>query len=237
MPDYSDVAAVIDRAKAMGVQKCIIPGIDLPNLKKAVNLAETFDDVYFAVGLHPSSEEEEISEFISSAQHPKCVAIGEIGLDSKAGPVENQEPRFRQFLDLAAEYDKPVILHIRDHFSDVWRVVADYPTLKNRCVVHCFTGGHDEATEMTRLGIWMSVTAILARKSTSSETLEAVKSWPLENMMLETDGPWLPFPGEPYPNEPTTIAKIAQFIANLKGTSVEEVARTTTQTAEQFFGI
>lgn len=239
MPEYADqpggLDGVLERANQAGVTTFIIPGIDFDHCTKAQKLANTHENIFFAVGDHPSTTTD--ANMDSLVTDPKCVAIGEVGFDSKSGPVEHQETCFRHFLDLAVAHNKPVILHIRDLWGDTWRVLSDYPQLRNRLVVHCFTGGQAETEQMERLGVLMSVTAILARKNTTPETLEAVSSWPLEKMMLETDGPWLPFPGEPYPNEPTTVAKICQFIANIKGISAEEVATTTTQTAKDFFGL
>lgn len=241
MPEYSNqpggIGGVIDRAKQAGVTAFIIPGLDSNHCTKAQTIAHTYSNVYFAVGQHPTAPNQEFTYFTNAIKHPKCVAIGEIGLDSKSGRVEVQETRFRHFLDLAVAHHKPVILHIRDLWADTWRVLSDYPQLRNRLVVHCFTGGPAETEQMEKLGILMSVTAILARKNILPETLEAVASWPLEQMMLETDGPWLPFPGEPYPNEPATVAKICQFVADLKNISSDQVAVSTTQTAKDFFGL
>jgi len=234
--DYSDVAGVLERAKQVGVMQCVVPGLDSTSSRKAIELAQKYPQILPAVGLHPLSASENLEAFRELAALPQVVAIGEIGTDAKAGEMKEQEKRLRFFLELAIETAKPALVHIRDTWQETLVILADYPELKNQAVIHCFTGGYKEAEAIQKLGLFISCTAIIARESLAS-TREVIKSWPLEQLMLETDCPWLSWPGEKWPNEPKTVAQIAQKIAEIKGISVEEVAQQTTHAANKFFNI
>lgn len=236
-PDFQDIAAVIAKAKEVGVLEYIVPALDPASAQVAQQLAEHHAEIYFAVGTHPLSTEADTTYATDLISHPKCVAVGEIGTDINAGPTEDQSVRLRFFLDLAVQHNKPAIIHIRDTWDETFKILAEYPQLKGRAVIHCFTGLTEHAQKIKELGLLISITAISARKTAHQETLDAIRDWPLEQMMLETDCPYLPWPGEKYPNTPTTVAKIAQFVADLKGIALEEVAQKTTATAQQFFSI
>lgn len=240
-PDYlktpDGLSGVIRRAKEVGVTGYVLPGLDLASSHAVIALARQFSEIIPAVGLHPLGENEPLEPFEALAKLLEVKAIGEIGTDRNAGAMEEQEKRFRFFLGLAVRTGKPGLIHIRETWDETFQILADYPQLRNKAVIHCFTGTTQETGKMAELGLLMSVTAILPRKNIPLETLEAVKAWPLEQMMLETDGPYLPWPGEKYPNEPSTVARVAHFIADLKGVSVDEVAEKTTHTAKQFFDL
>lgn len=240
-PDYLEtpdgLSGVITRARAAGVTRYVCPGLDSASSQAAIGLAQQHPEIIPAVGLHPLGEEEDLEVFRTLAAQPQVKAIGEIGTDRKAGPMDLQEERFRYFLDLARDTDKPALIHIRETWEDTFRILRDYPELRGKAVIHCFTGGEVEGRQIDELGLLLSVTAILARKNINAETLGVVRDWPLERMMLETDGPYLSWPGESSPNEPVTVRRVAEFVANLKGVSIEEVAEKTTQTARKFFSI
>ncbi len=241
MPDYDTKAAgglvgVLKRAQDGGVLQYVCPGLDRATSKAALALSETYESILPAVGLHPLSPNEDWERFRELATHSKVRAIGEIGTDAKAGDWQNQEARLRFFLELSIAVNKPALLHIRDTWDQTFAVLKDYPELRGNAVTHCFTGGMKEAEKAQELGILLSFTAIIARNQ-MEQTREVIKIWPLDQMMLETDGPWLAWPGESWPNEPVTVAKIAQTIAEIKTISIDEVADKTTQTARRFFHI
>ncbi len=236
MDDYTDIAGAIERAKEVGVDRFVVPGLDLASSKKAIELSEQFPEIIPAIGLHPLSEDEDLNAFKELARDSRVKAIGEIGTDIKGGDWANQEKRFRFFLGLAVETNKPALIHIRDTWEETLTVLRDYPQLKNKAVIHCFTGGENEARQIRELGLFVSVTAILARPALA-ESCSIIKDWPLDQLMLETDGPYLMWPGEKWPNEPKTVAKIAQLVADLKNVSVNDVADKTTVTSEHFFNL
>lgn len=266
MPDYKNLDEVVDRAKEAGVTRFVVPGINLETSRQAIELAKQYPEIIPAVGLHPMNEPEDLEEFKKLAALPEVKAIGEIGTDIRAEDPTlqkalwgKQEARFRFFLDLAVEHNKPALVHTIRTWDETIKVLAGYPQLKGKVVMHCFSLGQEEAAQAKELGLLISITAIIARKG-NKKTHDVIKDWPLEQMMLETDGPWLQWPkfkdqdevarvvsqkwsvpqspeGDEGPNEPKTLYKIAELIAEIKGVSVEEVATQTTQTAQKFFGL
>ncbi len=236
MDDYKNKEAVLARAQLAGVVYCVTPGLDLASSQQVIELSEKHPQVIPAIGLHPQSPDEDLEPFKALAENPRVKAIGEIGTDSRAGEWAKQEKRLRFFLDLAMATNKPALIHILGTWSETLTVLQEYPQLRGKAVIHCFTAEMVEAKKIAELGLLISVTAILAR-SEMEKTLAIVKDWPLDQLMLETDGPFLKWPGDSWPNEPTTVVKIAQLVADLKEISLEEVAAKTTQTAKQFFSL
>lgn len=231
-----NMEAVLARAKAAEVVKCLVPGVDLETSMSAIELSRIYKEVSAAVGLHPEAIDEPLGPFIELAKDALVMAVGEIGLDKLSKiSLSEQGKRLRWFIELAIKNNKPVILHIREYWDEVFAILREYPELKNRAVIHCFTGGEKEARIAGDLGLLISVNAIIARPKLAT-TIDVIRTWPLEKLMLETDGPFLNWPGETGPNEPKTVAKVAQFIAEIKVVSVDEVASATTQTAKRFFG-
>jgi TatD DNase family protein len=236
LDDYTDLGGAIARAVEVGVDQFVVPGLDLASSQKALEMSWQYPQTVAAIGLHPMSADEELEPFRELARDPHTTAIGEVGTDAKAGDWANQEKRLRFFLELAIEVNKPVLLHVRDTWDPTFAILRDYPQLRGKAVIHCFTGGQAEAAQIRELGLLISVTAILARPALA-DTCAVVKDWPLDQLMLETDGPYLMWPGEKWPNEPKTVAKIAGLVAQIKEVSVEEVAQQTTQTAKRFFNL
>lgn len=236
MPEYSDLASIINRAKSVGVSRFICPGIDWETSNKAIELHKIYPEIIPAVGLHPTNPSEDLSKYEALAHIPEVRAIGEIGTDIRATDLKEQEKRFRFFLELAIAVNKPALIHVIRTWDMTFAILADYPQLQGKAVLHCFAGGQEEAKKAANLGLLLSFTAIIARKG-MTKTHEVIKNWPLDQMMLETDGPWLAWPGEDGPNEPKTVPRIAQYIADIKGESVETIAQTTTQAASDFFAL
>ncbi len=235
MPEYDGILSdVITRAKQAGVGRFIVPGIDFKTSQEAVALAEKHSEIIPAIGLHPMGADEPLEQFRELAENPQVKAIGEIGMDRRAGDFSKQEKRFRFFLELAIKTGKPALIHLLHDWPPVLAIVKDYPELQGRAVWHCFASDRVAADELVELGMYLSCTAIVARKKMEA-THEVIKTWPLEKTMLETDGPWLSWPKEDGPNEPTAIVKIAQLIADIKEMPIEEVAEKTTLSAITFF--
>lgn len=237
MPEYEKtLPEVLSRAKERSVTTFICPGIDLPTSKQAIDLHNKYPEIIPAVGLHPMAQNEDLGQFADLAQNPVVKAIGEIGTDIRAGDFAEQEKRFRFFLELAIKTNKPALVHTIRTWEPTMKILADYPELKGKVVMHCFNAGEEEANQAKALGVLLSFTAIIARKG-MSDTHNVIKSWTLEQMMLESDAPWLAWPGDGEVNEPKVVALICKFIAEIKGIAVEEVAQKTTNTAQTFFAI
>lgn len=232
-PQYGSLSQVIHRAEAQGVTRYVVPGLDLASSQEALALGEVYPGIIPAVGLHPLHAHEPLDSFRVLAHDPCMKAIGEVGTDRKAGPMESQLERLGYFVELALEVKKPLLVHIRDTWDETLRFLQTYP-LEGKVVIHCFTGTKAEIEQIASAGYLISVTALLARDSMAA-TQEVIRTWPLEKLMLETDGPYLNWPGEEGPNEPATVRKVAEFVAQLKGVSLDRVAEVTTQTAETFF--
>jgi TatD DNase family protein len=178
--------------------------------------------------------------------HPKVVAIGEFGLDYFRVPPgvdleklkEDQSFACREQLRFATQSAKPIVIHCRDAHADQFQLLRneiDHGGLKRRGVIHCFTGTAAEAARYKEIGFYVSITGIV---TFGKNVMEAVKEIPLEQILIETDSPYLtPAPYRGKRNEPSHVIFVAEAIAKLKGISVDEVARVTTENAQKLFNI
>ena len=248
----ADRAAVLERAHAHGVCMIVNPGIDLVHCRQAISLADLHPQVYAAVGIHPNSSadfsEQTLTQLRGLAEHPKVVAIGEIGLDYHWGTVSRpkQAQAFRAQLDLAAELGLPVIIHNREASTNLAQILDEWaasartrnsPLAKRPFwgVLHAFSG--DAALAQAAhswnfaLGLGGPVTFKNAR------TLHSVaQQLCLDRLMLETDAPWLtPHPLRGKRNEPAYVALVAARLAELLAVPVEEIAARTTAVARSIF--
>lgn len=207
----------------------------------SLRLAEQYPNVWFAAGIHPSECGElsldflkRISELLS---HPKCVALGEIGLDyhyEDDVPKEIQRLWFEKQCALAAERDIPVIIHDRDAHEECLETVKKY---RNRGVFHCFSGSAEMALELVRLGFYISFTGVLTFKN-AKKTIRACEAVPLSRLMIETDCPYMaPEPYRGNRNDPGYVRYTCEKLAEIKGIPVEEAASATSENARILFGI
>ena len=250
----TDRAAVLKRAAAQGVRRIVNPGIDLAHSRRAIELAERHPQVYAAVGIHPNSSgdfnEHTLAHLSALAEHPKVVAIGEIGLDYHWDLVSRREQAraFRAQLDLAAATGLPVIIHNRNASSDVAQVLGEWTastrtrtsTLGQRKlwgVLHAFSG---DAALAQAAGDWhfaLGLGGALTFKNARS-LHKLAPDLCLDRLTLETDAPWLtPHPMRGKRNEPAHVALVAQRLAELLDATEEEVAARTTAAACSLFGI
>ncbi|NPA87929.1 MAG: TatD family hydrolase [Epsilonproteobacteria bacterium] len=233
-----DVDEVIRRAKDAGVEKFIIPAADPKDLPRAIELAQNYEDVYFAVGFHPVDidkyDEKLITCFIT---HPKCVAVGEIGLDyhwvKEPEKRQKQIELFHRQIEIAKEYNKPIIVHIRDATEDSVKVIEAHPDIKG--VFHCYNAAHQllKFSDRFYYGIGGVITFKNARK-----LLEVFPKIPKERVIIETDAPYLtPHPHRGKRNEPYYTIYVRDKIAELWGVTPQEVEEITTQNAKRLFKI
>ncbi len=199
------------------------------------------------------AEEFEMEYYRELAKHPKVVGIGETGFDAYRLPdgvsfdevMQKQEKAFRQHLDLCTELGKPVIVHCRDAHSHVIRIFKEYlaaAKLDARGVLHCFTGTVEEAQEYVAMGFYISLSGIVtfpARKGQTENPLSSVaRSVPRDKLVIETDSPYLtPMPHRGKRNAPSYVIHTAKHVAQLWGTTLEEVERQTTVNARRLFRI
>jgi len=245
---YDDEAFGADREEVLsdlppkGVCLVVNPGCDLDSSCKALELAERFDHVYAAVGIHPENcgdfTPADIDTLRKLAQHPKAVAIGEIGLDyywAENPPREFQQDVLRRQLALAAELNKPVIIHDREAHADTLTIVREFPGLRG--VFHCFGGSVEMARELVDMGWYLGFDGPITYKN-AKKAPEVIAAIPLERMLIETDSPYLtPVPHRGERNDSRFVGLVAEKIAQLRGMTADEVAAITMENGRRLFGI
>lgn len=232
----------ISQAVENDVDKIIIPAIDAGGYSTIVGLAERFKNVFFQLGLFPSEAkqwDEDYPELIRDlAKHPKCVGIGEIGLDYYWDKSFNdlQKEVFIEQIKLANELSLPITVHDREAHEDCLSIIDKYNKTSD-VVFHCFSGDVEFMKQVVSRGFYIAIGGIVTFKKATT-LHEVAKNIPLENLMLETDCPYLaPVPFRGKENQPAYVKYVAEEIAKLRGISVEEVAKITTVNAEKVFKI
>lgn len=240
-----DRDAVVVRAKAAGIHYIVNPGADMASSERAVALAQKYDIIYAAVGIHPHDakviEEADWSweSLEALAGAPKVVAIGEIGLDYyyDFSPRDLQKKAFRDQLRMAKKLALPVIIHDRDAHQDVFEILSEEKAFETGVLMHCFAGSAELAHQYVRKGAYISLGGPITYKNArkSHEVIEAID---LAHLMIETDAPYLtPVPFRGKRNESSYVHYVCEKMAQLKGLSYEAVAEATAQNALSFFKI
>lgn len=245
----ADREFVLQRAVDAGVRRVIIPATDLNTMREAVELAEKYSGVYAAVGVHPNSTSDYVetwlAEIESASQHPKVVAVGEIGLDYywDHSPPEQQKRAFQAQLELAAKLELPVIIHNREASEDVMAMLETWvqsipASLKDRPgVLHSFSAPVEIAHRALAAGFYLGFTGPITFKK-AGDLREIAAQVPLDRLLVETDGPFLtPMPHRGQRNEPAYIPYIVERLASVHQTTVEAMAQHTTQNAERLFSL
>ena len=225
-----------------GVGLVMNPGCSLASSKNADVLSRQYDFLYAAVGSHPDAADE-VNEAVLEEyrelcrNNPKIKAIGEIGLDYHYEdiPREIQLKAFRAQMALAAELNLPVIVHEREAHADGMAVVDEFPTVKG--VFHCYSGSAEKAAELVKRGWYIGFTGVLTFKN-ARKALEVAASIPLDRLVMETDCPYMapePFRGKR--NHPGYLYRMAERLAELRGLSVEEIQRITTENGKRLYRI
>ncbi|MDB6018933.1 MAG: Hydrolase, TatD family [Pedosphaera sp.] len=252
-PDYAaDLPQVIERARAAGITKIISIGTDLASSAQAITLSEQYPDVFAAVGWHPTNVAESPEDMRPAlrelARHPKVVAIGETGLDYYRLPSQNpgfspadderykqkQALIFQQQLEVAAEFGLNCVIHQRSAFEDTLAKMQPFIG-RVRGVFHCFVDDPASMQRVLAMGSLVSFTGIVTFKNaqTIRETVAAV---PLDQLMLETDSPYLaPVPYRGKRCEPGYVKEISESVAQVKGCSSDALSKATCATAAGFF--
>ena len=216
-------------------------GCDLTSSLRSIRLAEQYDFIYAAVGSHPDDadhvDEGLVEMYRQLADHPKVMAIGEIGLDYfyEDVPREQQQKAFRLQMELARELDMPVIIHQRDAYEDCLRIVDEFPTVKG--VFHCFSGSVEYAKEVIKRGWSVGFTGVITFKN-ARKAVEVAQWVPLNRLLIETDCPYMaPEPFRGRRSDSTMVPKMAEKIAELRGLPLETVAKATRKNAIDLFRI
>jgi TatD DNase family protein len=243
-----DLPDIVTRARGAGVTRIICIGTTLEDAPRALEIADTYEGVFATVGVHPCDADTVkdasfVDQLRTLAQHPKVVGIGEIGLDYYHKPPEgftledwkkHQAFVLERQLELAAELGLNVALHNRESFDDLVAQVLPWSG-KLRGVFHCFTGTAEQALPLVEKGHLVSFTGIVTFKN-GQVTQQCARAVPHDGFMLETDCPYLaPMPHRGKRNEPAHVRLTAEFVAGLRGVSLEELAGQTEATASAFF--
>ncbi|MBT8542669.1 TatD family hydrolase [Polynucleobacter paneuropaeus] len=241
-PEFqSRLPEVLSNMEKANVQHALCVSVDLPDFPKVLKLAEDHAHLYASVGVHPDYEDTPEPSFdflVETAKHPKIVAIGETGLDyyrmgdRSYESMEWQRERFRTHIRAAIASQRPLIIHTRSASADTLRILQEEGASKIGGVMHCFTESLEVAQAAMEMGFFISFSGIVTFKS-AKDLQETCRQVPLDKLLIETDSPYLaPVPYRGKTNEPAWVAQVGEFVADLKGVSVERLAK---QTSDNFF--
>ncbi|MBO5372773.1 MAG: TatD family hydrolase [Lachnospiraceae bacterium] len=240
-----DRDTLLEELLAGNICNIINVGAALKGVADSIALAEKYEKIYAAAGVHPSEiaelDEEKFQWLKEQAKHEKVVAIGEIGLDyywDKEPEIkQNQREWFARQMELARELHLPVIIHSRDAAEDTMKVMKEVCAQEIPGVVHCYSYSPEMAKEFIKMGYYIGVGGVVTFKN-AKKLKETVEQIPLEKILLETDAPYMaPEPHRGKRNESSYLSFVAAQIAALKGITVEEVERVTEENARRLFGI
>jgi TatD DNase family protein len=242
-----DLPEVIGRARDKGVERILVPGTNLENCYKALELSNRFTGIFSAVGIHPNEVDQWSDRMLYSLENlagdKKTIAIGEIGLDyfRNKTPIENQIRILRMQLAVAKKFLLPVILHSRNALQDLWPIIRQWHgVLKDEHnllaerpgILHAFEGNFEEAKEAASLNFLIGIGGPVTYKNGITKQ-QLATGLPLKNMVLETDAPFLsPSPEMGKRNEPANVIYIAEKIATLKNIEINIIADATTKNSD-----
>jgi len=239
-----NVEQVIKRAKENGVKKFLVVGYDLVSSTKAVKLSEKYNEVYAAVGIHPSDVKKmkthDLDEIEALLKNKKVLAVGEIGLDyywdKEQGLKNEQKEFFVKQIQLANKHQKPIVVHMREASFDTLEILKK---VKPTCggIMHCYSGSAELTKEFMDLDMLISLAGPVTFLNAKTPK-EVAKTVPLDKLLIETDSPYLaPHPHRGKSNEPGYLYLIAEEIAKIKNVPLEEIKNKTTQNFKRLFNL
>lgn len=240
-PYGGDLSAAIAAAHARGIQQMLCIGISLENIQTVIDIAQTHPSVVASVGVHPCDVKEGAAtaeQLINWASQPKVVALGETGLDYHYETESKaiQHDSFALHLRVGKQIGLPVVVHTREAKTDTLALIKEHGSLEHSGVLHCFTEDWDMAKAALDLNYYISISGIVTFK-TAEQIRDVVRNMPLDRLLVETDSPYLaPIPYRGKPNEPKYVREVAQFVADVRGIPLEELAERTTENFYRLFG-
>ena len=224
-----------------GVELIINPGCELQSSAAAIAMAEKYPHVYAAVGFHPEElsryQPGDLEAIEALARHPRCVAIGEIGLDYYWDDSRKAEQKelFKAQIELALKLDKPVIVHDREAHGDSMEIISAYPGLRG--VFHCYSGSAEMARELLKRGWYLGFDGPITYKN-ARKAVEVLELCPIDRVLIETDSPYLsPVPRRGKRNDSANLCYIVEKLAEIKGISPEAAAKHTMENGKILFNI
>jgi TatD DNase family protein len=238
-----DRDVVIKRAEEAGVKYMVVVGFDRKTIPLAIEIAESYENIYAAVGWHPvdaiDMTEDDLRWIEELSQHPKVVAIGEMGLDYHwdKSPHDVQKEVFRKQIALAKRVKLPIIIHNREATEDIVAILKEEDAKEVGGIMHCFSSTPEIAQECLDMNFYISLGGPVTFKN-AKEPKEVAKVVPINRLLIETDCPFLaPHPYRGKRNEPSYVKLIAEKVAELKEITLEELATKTTANAKELFRI
>ncbi|HWB39370.1 MAG TPA: TatD family hydrolase [Candidatus Saccharimonadales bacterium] len=234
---------VIENAAAAGATRLVCVGCDLEDSRLAIDFAKDREGCFVSVGIHPheaqhfAGNQAKLDEFAALAKSPKVVAVGECGLDFfyTHSPKVDQVKVLRFQIELALSNDLPLIFHVREAFEDFWPIFEEYQGIRG--VLHSFTDSEENLKKALNYGLFIGVNGI-ATFAKNPAQLQMYKAIPLENLLLETDAPFLtPTPYRGSINEPRQVETVSRFLAEMRDQKYEDLATVTTRNARHLFGL
>ncbi len=233
--------AFIRAQQEAGVEAILVPGVNLESLKKVPAICAQYPNYLFpAVGVHPEEIKEDWAEVLDKitpcVNRKDWIAIGEIGLDYHFDVTykEEQKLAFRRQLDWALQHNLPAMIHSRDATEDMLVILKEYTAKGLRGVMHCFSGSHEVAEQIVKMGLYLGIGGVITFKN--AKLAEHLQGIPLERIVLETDAPWMaPTPYRGKRNEPAWMVYVAAKLAEVYALPLETIIAETTQNARRLF--
>jgi len=240
-PELSaNIGDVLAHMRDNEVIRALCVSVNLKDFAQVLALAEKYPHIYASVGVHPDYEdveEPDVALLVKLAQHPRIIGIGETGLDyfRLKGDLEWQRARFRTHINAAREAGKPLIIHTREAGADTLRIMSEEKAAEASGVMHCFTETWEVAEAALDMGFYISFSGIVTFKN-AKQLKEVAQRVPLERILIETDAPYLaPVPHRGKLNQPSYVRHVAEEIAVLRGISLDEVGKKTTENFARLF--
>ncbi len=235
----NDREEILNLLPSCGIDYVINVGCDMKSSRESIKMAEKYDYIYAAVGVHPhdaeNMKESDLDEIRQMSNHKKVVAIGEIGLDFyyDNSPRDVQRYWFKRQLEIVKELNKPVIIHSRDASQETFDIIKESGVKKG--VIHCYSGSAQMAMDYVKMGFYIGVGGVVTF-SNAKKLVEVVEAIQLEQILIETDSPYLsPIPNRGKRNDSRNLQFVVEKIAKIKDISPEKVANITKLNAKQLF--
>lgn len=239
-PYQNDFAFFMEEARQQHIQKMLCIGIDMESYPAMVKQVEDYPEIFLSVGVHPNvhdGKEPSAEQLLELAENEKVIAIGETGLDyfRSTGDLAWQHQRFKTHIQVAKTIKKPLIIHTREAGQDALDVLSEYKADDVGGVIHCFTEDWNFAQRALELDFYISFSGIVTFKN-AVQIQEVAKKVPTDRFLIETDSPYLaPVPFRGKPNYPTYVRYVAEFLAQLRETTVEDIATQSTANFHRLF--
>ncbi|PHS69020.1 MAG: DNAase [Methylophaga sp.] len=234
------IAAILAQAKENKIDHILCISIDKQSAKEVLLLAEQYPQLTASLGIHPNVDKQEnftVEQLVEQGAHKQIIAIGETGLDyfRSEGNLEWQRDRFRVHIDAAKQLKKPLIIHTREARDDTMDILENENAQQAGGIIHCFTENWDTAKRALDIGFYVSLSGIVTFKN-AVELQDVAKKLPLDRILIETDAPYLaPVPFRGKTNKPAFVKHVAEFLAELRGDTVENIAQATTANFHRLF--